>query len=590
MSDVLVKYKKVDYPLPVTNRRWAMYGAGFENLGRDGKPVAEPMPDISGDELLARIDAVGLCFSDIKLISQGPEHPRITGRDLMKNPTVPGHEASLTIVKVGKNREKDFKVGERYLIQADVFYKGVSIAFGYVLPGALQQYVVIGKEILDGDEGCYLLPVRENDGYAEVALSEPWACVLASYRITRRETLKPGGTAWFLGTGGARFDEYEIDGVFSPAGAPERVLVSGIKGKLLDKLNSLARTKNIKLIITEGVPSPLTAPADTAGEDLSGKGFDDIVIFGTPSPEMVEKLSAILEKNGIFAILADTPVGRKVKIDVGRIHYDNHHYIGAKGTNLTEAYRLTRTMDLKPGGKVLIVGAGGPMGQMHTQRAAAMKEGPEVIVATDTDSVRLKAVGSRFAHLAEERNARFVTLNPKEMNVAQFEERLKQESGDGFFDDIIIMAPVAALIEQNAKLLGEGGVMNIFAGVPRGTMAMLDISDCYLRGCRWIGSSGSKIADLQYTLEQTQKQELSPNHSVAAIGGLEAALEGLKAVKEGRFPGKIVIWPQLPALPLLSLEELGKHLPQVAAKLTAKGMWTKEAEEELLRTQLKLES
>lgn len=130
MSDVLERYRKVDYELPEHNLRWALYGAGLENLGRDGKPVSVPMPEIGPDELLACVDAVGLCFSDIKLITQGPNHPRISGRDLANDPTVPGHEASLTIVRVGDNLKDRFHVGERYLIQADVFHKGVSMAFG----------------------------------------------------------------------------------------------------------------------------------------------------------------------------------------------------------------------------------------------------------------------------------------------------------------------------------------------------------------------------------------------------------------------------------------------------------------------------
>ena len=136
--------------------------------------------------------------------------------------------------------------------------------------------------------------------------------------------------------------------------------------------------------------------------------------------------------------------------------------------------------------------------------------------------------------------------------------------------------------------MADGGVLNIFAGVPRGTIANLDISAVYLHGTRWVGSSGSRISDLQYTLEQTQKGELSPNHSVAAIGGVNAAAEGIRAVKEGSFPGKIVIWPQLVDLPLIPLPRLAEYLPNVAAKLTPSGMWTKEAEDELLRSQLRL--
>ena len=136
-NKILKEYRAAAYPLPEVNLSWPLYDAGLENLGKDGSPVELPMPEIRADQLLVRVDSVGLCFSDIKLITQGNTHPRISGRDLQSDPVVPGHEASLTVVKVGSGLEDRYKVGERYLIQADVFYKGQSMAFGYVLPGAL---------------------------------------------------------------------------------------------------------------------------------------------------------------------------------------------------------------------------------------------------------------------------------------------------------------------------------------------------------------------------------------------------------------------------------------------------------------------
>jgi hypothetical protein len=44
---------------------------------------------------------------------------------------------------------------------------------------------------------------------------------------------------------------------------------------------------------------------------------------------------------------------------------------------------------------------------------------------------------------------------------------------------------------------------------------------------------------------------LSPGRSVAAIGGLETAAEGIRSVMDGRFPGKVVVFPQIRNLPLM---------------------------------------
>ena len=149
--------------LPQEILSWQLKGTGLDNLGTKGRPDTVPFPRYTEDDLIARIDAVGLCFSDIKLISAGASHPRIEGRNLAKSPTVPGHEVAMTIVGVGDTWKGKFTLGSRFIIQADIYYKGKGVAFGYAIPGGLSQYAVIGKEILEGDEGCYLLPVRNGN-------------------------------------------------------------------------------------------------------------------------------------------------------------------------------------------------------------------------------------------------------------------------------------------------------------------------------------------------------------------------------------------------------------------------------------------
>jgi hypothetical protein len=98
--------------------------------------------------------------------------------------------------------------------------------------------------------------------------------------------------------------------------------------------------------------------------------------------------------------------------------------------------------------------------------------------------------------------------------------------------------------------------------------------------------SGSSIDDLRTMLNLVESRELETNRSVVAVASLEGLPEGLKGVAEGRFPGKVVIYPQIQNLPLTPLEELESVLPNVAAKLGPDGGWTNEAEEEMLKTLL----
>jgi hypothetical protein len=67
---------------------------------------------------------------------------------------------------------------------------------------------------------------------------------------------------------------------------------------------------------------------------------------------------------------------------------------------------------------------------------------------------------------------------------------------------------------------------------------------------------------------------------------LNAGREGLEGVQAARFPGKTVIYPQIPDLPLMSLEEVPKNIPRIKDKLSRQGAWTKEAEEALLEMYL----
>ena len=73
------------------------------------------------------------------------------------------------------------------------------MAYGYRLQGGLSGYNVIDQRILNGDDGNYLIPVQPATGYAESALTEPWACVTAAYGLKYRTGLKAGGTAWIVG-------------------------------------------------------------------------------------------------------------------------------------------------------------------------------------------------------------------------------------------------------------------------------------------------------------------------------------------------------------------------------------------------------
>ncbi len=570
MADKLTDYRRADAPLPDRNRLWPLYGAGFENMGRDGRPIEVPMPRYGPDQLLVRHDACGLCFSDVKVIRAGEKHPRIY-RDMRADPVVLGHEVTMTVVGVGEELRGQYRVGDRFLIQADIYVGGVNLAYGYAIQGGLSQYNVIDQRVLNGDAGNYLLPVWPGAGYAEIALTEPWACVVAAYRLTYRTGLKPGGTAWIIGTSTSSDRHYTISEGFDEASHPGRLLLTDVPIEFAGWLKTRAEGWGVEIVEVSDVAAP---PVERA---------DDIILLGA-DPDLIEAVSPRLAGFGVLAIIADRPLSREVSVDIGRVHYDRWLYVGSTNPDIARAYSdVPVRAELKPGGRAWFVGAGGPMGRMHVQRAIEAPEGPRAILCTARSNRRLHEVESIYRPDAEARGIAFTCVS--QADAAAYSRTLEAVGARGF-DDIVVLAPAASAVAEAAAYVAPGGVINVFAGLTRGTMVSLDLSDIYLKGVRIIGHSGSTLDDMWLTLSQVESGRLSPNRLVAAVGSLDAARDGLRAVQDAVFPGKIVIYPQIRDLPLTPLPDLKDRLPGVYARLKGGREWTVEAEEQLLRLML----
>ncbi len=578
MSTKFELYRSPDAPVPPETVSWNMYGAGVESIGRDGQPEQFTVPEPGPDQLLVRVDAVGMCFSDVKLIKQGGQHPKLYNRNLATEPTRLGHEVALTIIKVGEDLQERYQPGQRLALQPDIYVSGKSTAYGYTIPGGLTQYHLIGPEVLNADGLCYVLPLSNGGqlGYAETALTEPWACVEAAYTQRRRLSPKTGGLMWIVGRPGDAAAYQFSAGLEQPA----TVVLTDVPPAVQARVAQEAAARNVTVIERNGL-----APADypTLREEVTGgQGFDDIVVLDPRSAEAVSAAAKLIARRGTFNLVGQTPLDNLAQVDVGRIHYDYTAYVGNPGPDIAASYGEARNRcDLRPGGVAVFVGAGGPMGQMHVQRAIELPNGPRLIIATDVNSMRLGALDSRFAGLAEANQTRLVTFNPAEGGESLRNYVLRLTDGRGA-DDVIVSVPVAAVMAEAGTTLKEDGMLVFFAGVPNGTLAPLDLSQVYLHNAQYTGTSGSALADQATVIQKTLDGKLSPNRSVAAIGGIEAARDGVEAMMEGRYPGKVVIFPQISGLPLTGVAELTERLPEVAAKLGPGQVWTPAAEAALI--------
>lgn len=567
-------YRRPTGPAPGLQQIWPLYGAGFENLGLEGRPVTIDVPSFGPDELLVRHDATGLCYSDVKVIRQGPEHPRIH-RDMSAQPVILGHEVSMTVVGVGKNLRDQVRVGDRFVVQADIFVNGMGLAYGYEIQGGLSQYSIIDGRILCGDGGNYLVPVPPAIGYAEAALTEPWACVVAAYSLTYRTGLKPGGTTWIVNAWKAQGHEvlpiYTIGSGLDRTSHPSCIWLTNVPDRFAGWLRRQALDLEIQVLDVNDATSPPPGLVD------------DIILLGADA-DLTEEVSERLADSGVLAVIAESPLARRIAVDVGRIHYNHWLYVGGPGPDIARAYsQVPVRSSLRPGGRAWFLGAGGPLGRMHLQRAMRLRDGPRTILCTDVSSQRLDGLRTSFAAEAQAKGIELVCVNP--LADGSYRSRMNALRRQGF-DDIVILAPDSAAIADAATFLAPLGVMNIFAGIARGATASLDLGAVALRGVRFIGHSASTIADIRRVLRQTELGQILPNHSVAAVGSLAAARDGLLAVRDAVLPGKAVIYPNIREMPLTELQDLKDILPTVHAKLENGRTWTGQAEAEFLRLML----
>ncbi len=535
--------------IPETQFAIQLVGPGDLKLN-PSKEVFKPGPH----QILVKTEAVGLCFSDLKLLKHFTEHPRkneiLKGMDLGilkeiasyvpgSKPTVPGHEVSCRIVAIG-SEVKQHKVGERVLVQTDyrdLPTNGSTAAFGYNFEGGLQEYVLMDERVVVDKKGeRFLIPVSEHLSASAIAMIEPYACVEDSYVTDERVTITAGGNMLVV------TDDANIK--------PEALKLPWSK---------------------QGMPAKIVVRKSSELTDLPHEGFQDIIAFA-PNKATVEILNDKLSPSGtINLVMCGKKFGAPVNMGVGRLHYGGTRWVGSTGSDESEGYRwVPATGELRDDDKVLVIGAGGPMGQMHVIRAVASGKRNISVVATDMDDSRLESLRAKAEPLAKAAKAALRMVNTVKHPLSES------------FSYVALMAPIPALVAQAVKDCTPGGIINIFAGIAATVKHEIDLDLVIEKKIFLFGTSGSNIRDMKIVLEKVQSGQFDTNCSLDAVSGMAGAKDGLDAVENRTLAGKIVVYPQLHNLPLTPLSELGKKFPTVAAKLN-NGQWTKAAEDELLR-------
>ena len=528
---------------------------------------AKPVPTVGPTQILVKVEACGICFSDTKLLHAYTSHPRksevrsglpagvlaeIPSYCPGTKPTVPGHEAVGRIVAVG-DEVRHHEVGERVLVETDYRHLPTAVsnaAFGYNFEGGLQEYVLLDERVIMEPETGerFLIPVGDGPSASAVALVEPWACVEASYAYQERNHPLAGG----------------------------RLLVVADDGHVVDGLAPLLAANppaSVTTLLAGGAAVERGAfPATAAGglDELPAQTFDDVVYFGTRA-NVIEKLQDLLAPYGVIDIVTGGGlIDRPVSVDVGRIHYDLTRWTGTGSGSAANGYgSIPANGELRNGDRVAVIGAAGPMGSMHVIRSISGGWQDLTVAAVDVDDSRLAHLEHLAAPLAAERNVALTVVNSTTTEL---------EAG---FSYVALLVPAPALVARSLAIAGRHGRINIFAGFAVGTRAEIDLNRYLANGCYFVGTSGSKIDDMKAVLRKVESGRLDTNISLDMVTGFAGFADAMAAIEARTSSGKIMVYPSLPNLGLTSLAQLQDRVPAAAAALDG-GRWTRAAEEALL--------
>lgn len=369
-----------------------LHGKGIENVTIDTVPVPAP----NENQALARVDAAGVCSSNLKILAQASEHTYFNGWDPAMFPTILGDEGCITIVKSGANVAAEFPEGARCLVQPAVDHPPVNhrerytrnaenmlkVAVGYTLPGHLSEYMLVQEEVLRA--GCLLkLPPGDFPAFAG-ALCEPLSCVISAQdrhvHISKAGPVAPRkpklgllkkGVTMIVGAGPMGRLHAEVALNFKPA----HLLVVDVAESRLEWVRSqlapLARSRRVAL------HALLSKDAQGMLDNVSnGLGADDIIV-AVGNRQVQIQAQQWLAKGGNLNLFGGLKRGEHViDLDTLRVHYDEIRICGSSGgapSDVARAMRMIVEKSLDPGRHLGMVGS---LDQFH--RAMEMIENTEV--------------------------------------------------------------------------------------------------------------------------------------------------------------------------------------------------------------------
>lgn len=497
-------------PAAVLNRYWPHRGASFDDFLK-AAPETVPLAPPAADEVIARVEAVSICSSDIKIVRMGADHPLFAAAAGAAD-TVLGHEVCLRIHAVGTDQRDRFRIGQRLGLQPAMVVNGARSIIGMDRPGGFAQFLRLGADVLRD----YVLSVPETVSAAAIALLEPYGCVERAWRPNARMTLQPGGRALVVSAPGADFDLADV---------PHWAEIT-----VVGPVPAFLRGRKLR---------------QPGGLEAVQGAFDDILALGDLGAADLGVLCALLAPGGVLLQGRSGASPGPVGLDPARVHYDRLSFLGTRARDLSQALRPEACrFEARPGGVALVHGAGGAMGRIHVHRLLQLPKGPGTVIASSRKGRRLEDIGADFGPLAQANGRKLILAEADRL------PRVVAQLAPGGLDDIVVVAPDPAAVATASRWLAPDGLLALFAGFPYGRLLDFDLAAVALSGMRLTGSTGCTVQDMRDVLTRAEAGALDLSANIAAVAGLDALPGALESVAAGAVSGKIIIYPQRPDLPL----------------------------------------
>ena len=353
--------------IPDEMRALVLDGTGFEHLQVCKIPTPRPGPG----QMLARVDAAGICTSLIKLVEQGPNHQLVYGWDLERWPLILGDEGVVTLVEVGSDLQKTYHPGERYVVQPAVDHAPINhperyrdggrgihkVAVSYTLGGHLAEYILIPEEVLAA--GCLLPLPNSKLPYSHAAMSEPISCAVSAQEhhthlvqnngLAERSVikgLKPNGVTVIVGAGAMGRFNLEV----ALSYLPRLVIVADFIEERLELVQRLFAARAAKLGVGMVTFNPGKADLKTLiNEQSEYRGADDVII-AVGARSAIEGAMSYVGQGAVLNLFGGLRKSDEiVGFDTLAIHYKSVNVTGSSGGS---PWDIARTLELMNSGEI----------------------------------------------------------------------------------------------------------------------------------------------------------------------------------------------------------------------------------------------